>query len=184
MNLNKFLFLLALLPLSFQSSANDKSETASKAVVLNTDGLKAPQKLQSITELWKVLGYTDSAESKPCVASLANPSQSLTVEQQQMINQYVNSDQTKLDMMLKLMAGLKSSELEYFLDKVLPYLNNFRTDLLTDIFFSAEENPALFFTYTSGLYNRIKAGKTSQQDNNLLNSPRMIETSTEKRTLN
>lgn len=186
MSLNKFFVLLTLLPLSFQSLANDKSEQTSKVEVLNADGLKTPQRLQSIKELWQALGYTDPSESKACVVALeqAKPSQSLTVEQQQLINQYINSDETKLDMMLKLMAGLKSNELEYFLNQVLPYLKNFRTDLLTDIFFSVEENPTLFFTHTSNLYSRIKAGKATQQDIELLNSGRIIEPLTEKRTLN
>lgn len=190
MKLFQFFILLSVWSIGFISLADNK-----KVEIANADGLKGPtQKAKSLEE---VLQKNETEEAPSCLVALkerpysadmakAQRKQSelfakLSDKQHKIVINYIDFDEKKLDLMLKLVYGVKDStgdvvkkalneeELNFLIIEVIPFFKDFRSNLLTDVFFSVAETPDLFFSESQDLFERVSKGHATEEDVELLN---------------
>ena len=89
---------------------------------------------------------------------------------QRLISSYINFDNDKLAMMLAVVKKLNKEELTYLLEKIMPYLTEFRAGLVMHAFNYMDKNPELFYVMVRDLCEGLKSGRTDEEDWYFINS--------------
>ena len=172
-------------------------EKTSKVEIADPSGLKGPTtQVSSFEELLKISGGEDLRGAN-CESSLkelpysAGMAKALEKQQElfknlpegyaKIITGFIDFDEKKLDMMLKLVYGkkdssgeivkpaLKTEQLEALVKKIIPNFQNYRPDLFTDVFLSVQEDPDLFMSELEELTERMSNGDANDEDIELFN---------------